>query len=188
MYQYLYKYFALHKKLAIPGIGTFAVENENPGIDFAEKLIYPSKQHIIYKADNTVPERKLFNFLAAHLQTDEVNAIRKFNDYAVDLKEELNANGTVILPGIGKLMMQIYNSYTFKEEERISFFTSLPAERVIRKNAEHFIRVGEEERTSTEMQEQLNHEHVKKDIWWLYALVLGIIGFAAIAYNYFAGQ
>ena len=192
MYNYLYKYLALYKHLTIPGIGTFMVEAAGAKLDFAEKLIHPALPLIMYNMDNTTPERKLFNFLSSHLQVDEVNAIRKYNDFAASLKEELHQNGAIVLPGIGKLIRQVYNTFSFVPEQHVdSFFSAIPAERVIRKNAEHFVRVGEEEKTSTEMQEQLNIEEiyieeVQQERWWMSAVILAAIGIAAIVLHFYS--
>ena len=58
------------------------------------------------------------------------------------------------------------------------------AEKVIRKNAEHFVRVGEDEKTNTEMEELLfgNQKKTYKSFWFI-ALALLLIGIVAIWYH-----
>ena len=37
------------------------------------------------------------------------------------------------------------------------------------------VRVGEDEKTSTEMTEMLNQPEEKKSYWWAYALIIGLL-------------
>jgi hypothetical protein len=61
------------------------------------------------------------------------------------------------------------------------------AERVIRKGAEHHVRVGEQELTNTEMEERLQGAEVKKKLsWWVAGLLLSTLGI--ILAVLFAGQ
>jgi hypothetical protein len=57
------------------------------------------------------------------------------------------------------------------------------AEKVIRQHAQHTIRVGEDHKTSNEM-EALLQRTVEQDRWWIGAVVLGVLGVGAILYYY----
>ena len=65
------------------------------------------------------------------------------------------------------------------------YFEPLHITQVIRENATHSVRVGEEEKTSDQMKEYL-HREVKKERWWIAAVILSVIGIGAIVYYYFA--
>jgi hypothetical protein len=41
MYEELYRYFIQHKKLAVPGVGTFLLERKPAASDFVNKQIDP---------------------------------------------------------------------------------------------------------------------------------------------------
>jgi hypothetical protein len=57
------------------------------------------------------------------------------------------------------------------------------AERVIHKDAEHAILVGDKETTNVEMTEYYTDETaVAKDKWWIWAIVLGVVAISVIAY------
>ena len=75
---------------------------------------------------------------------------------------------------------------SFQPEEMPGYFPGITAERVIRKNVTHTVRVGEQEKTSEEMQTALHHQSpkAKKEKWWLTAAILAVIGIAAIIFYY----
>ena len=60
----------------------------------------------------------------------------------------------------------------------------IAAERVIRLHAEHNVRVGEDDKTTTEMHAQLAKQEAKKEQWWIIAIILAAVGIAAIAVYY----
>ncbi len=185
MYSYLYKYFCRYRHIALPGIGSFELEQSNARVDFTEKLIRPGIPLIVYSAANTTPNRNLFYFLSKNLGIDEVDAIRKLNDFTANLKAEIALKESVELPGIGYLRNQGSGLYRFEPERNVDiFYPQLTAERVIRKSADHLIRVGEQEKTFTEMEEQLGVVETKKDRWWIPALILAAIGIVAIVIYY----
>jgi hypothetical protein len=52
---------------------------------------------------------------------------------------------------------------------------SVIAEKLLRQKAENMVRVGEDQRTSVEMKEMLNQKEEKKNYWWAYALIVGLL-------------
>ena len=92
----------------------------------------------------------------------------------------------VKLPGVGNFFINTYGEIKFLQEEpNPVFFPVVVAERVIHPEAEHAILVGDKESTNTEMAEYFNETPVQKDPWWIWAIILGAIGIAAIlAYLY----
>ena len=75
----------------------------------------------------------------------------------------------------------------FKPEELPAAFTqTVFAERVIHPDAEHHILVGDKETTNTVMTELLAPKSEIKDRWWIWAIVLGLIGIAAIVFYFTA--
>jgi hypothetical protein len=68
------------------------------------------------------------------------------------------------------------------------YFQPVASERVLRENTEHHLLVGDRNRTNTQMKEMLADEPAAsskaKDYWWVFAILLGIIGIASIVYYY----
>lgn len=186
MFLSLQKYFILHKNLNLPGIGKLAVEQDPARFDFTEKKIYPPKQVINFYPQKNNADKEFFTFLSDDLHTDEVNAIRQFNDFIFEIKNLLSNRGFVTLPGIGDLVID-NNIYSFRPAYNTdSYYSPLSIERVIRKNAEHIIRVGENEHTNIEMQQMLGEtENARKDYWWVYAILLTVAGVTALVYHFY---
>jgi hypothetical protein len=182
MHEYLYKYVALNQKLTIPGVGSFIAETEPAKLNFVERTVHSPLPLIKFTTDNNSSTNDFCRFLAKEIHIDEADAAEKFNEFSGELKNSLKKNGTVTLPGIGVLTMQFGNTFSFTSQENIqSFFPHLNAERVIRKNTGHNVIVGEKEKTSAQMQEELLHDkEIKKEKWRIYAMVLAVIGIASI--------
>jgi hypothetical protein len=60
------------------------------------------------------------------------------------------------------------------------FLQPVNAERVIHPEAEHAILVGDKETTNTEMTEYFSETTEQKSRWWIWAIVLGVSGIAAL--------
>ncbi len=184
----LQKYFILYKKLSLPGIGWFSAEESAARLDFTEKKLQAPSQVVNFYPQAALPNKVFFQFLSQELAVEETQAIRHFNQFIFDLKDQLSNSGSIALPGIGKLYKNEKNEYEFQSENWMSdYFPDLSAERIIRQGAEHTIRVGEEEKTNTQMHEMLfiEEKNTSTDYWWLYAVILALLGIAAlIYYNY----
>jgi len=185
MYGYLYKYLALHKKLSLPGIGSFTTDEVPARIDFVNKRLYPFMPVIRFIQGTPMADKYFYPFIAQGLQVDELEAIQKFNEFGFHLKEQFSINGFVDFPGIGRLTKQFSNTYSFKPLVTVQpFYPDLHAERVIRKNAGHTIRIGEDEVHSLDTAEETVAENSEEKNWKVHALVLALIAAMVIAYYY----
>ena len=185
MYNEVNKFFALHHHLALPGIGNFNIETSDAQIDFVNRSIISAQNKIVFGDDALQPEEKFYDFLAEELNINEDQAIISFAIFTSEIKNDLEANKPVYFKGIGTLVKE--NERTIFQPEIIpAFYPVITAERIIRKNAAHTLRVGEEEKTSDEMQTVLQQpKAIQKERWWIAAVILAAIGVAAIAYYYF---
>ena len=57
---------------------------------------------------------------------------------------------------------------------------------MIRENAQHLVRVGEDQKTSTEMMERLVPEEEKRSYWWAAALIIGLLALFFLAWYFSA--
>jgi hypothetical protein len=186
MYKAVRKFLALNHHLALPGIGNFSVEIIPAQIDIANRTNLPSLTQIKFSNEKLPAEKLFYNFLARELNIDETQAVRRFTDFTTQLQSDLQENKPVVLKGIGELKKQTANVINFQSEQLPQYYPALTAERVIRKNAIHTIKVGEQEKTSDEMQTALNSqkEIVHEERWWIPAVILALIGILGIAYYY----
>jgi hypothetical protein len=187
MYNAVRKFLALHHHLALPDIGNFNVETIPAQIDIANRTILPSSTQIKFSNEKLPAEKFFYNFLARELNIDETHAVRAFTDFTAQLQSDLQKNKPVVLKGIGELKKQTTNVINFQSEKLPQYYLALTAERVIRKNATHTIMVGEQEKTSDEMQTALNlqEEFIHEERWWIPAIIFAVIGIFGIVYYYF---
>ncbi len=184
MTESLYKYLILYKKLALPGIGCFTVEQVPARLDFANKQLHAPLPAIRFSAGNVQADRHFFTFLANDLHSTDLEAIQQFNETVLRLKQELNSTGTIQLPQIGTLKKEFADTYSFQPAVSLQLYLpDINAERVLR-NESHTVMVGERERSSDEMRELLADDNRSRHKWWIYAIILGVLGIAALVYYY----
>ena len=176
MYTELYQYLIQYKQLAVPGIGTFLLERKPAEADFPGRIINPPAYIIVLQPTVNSSSKKLFSWLAFALNISDRDAVIRFNDFAFDLKQKISSGDIVKWTGIGTLSKGPAGDIKFTSSDNLLVFEQpVNAQKVIRKSAEHTIRVGEQEKTSTQMTELLNQRVEKKSYWWAYALVLGLL-------------
>jgi hypothetical protein len=186
MYGELYQYLILHRHLNLPGIGRLCIEKKPARFDVADKVINPPAFSIALQHDNSNPPKNFFNWLALKLGISDREAVIRFNNFLFDLKKQLSAGNKLEWEGVGTISKGLGGDILLNPSlTDHSPGTPVPAVKVLRDNAQHIIRVGEDERTSAEMQEILHHsEEGGKSYWWVAALVLVILSIIFIGYYF----
>jgi hypothetical protein len=184
----LYQYFILFKQLNIPGVGTFLLERKPAVVDFPNKQIQPPVYSIALHTTHRAPSKIFFNWLAGALHISDREAVVQFNDFAFDLKKQVQEGNKVSWTGIGTLSAGLAGEIRFEPAlKNTSFESPVKAEKVIRENASHFVRVGEDEKTSVEMTELLARPEASRNSWWVIAVVTGLLSFLFIGW-YLSGH
>ncbi|MGZ8559117.1 MAG: hypothetical protein ACXWWC_12320 [Chitinophagaceae bacterium] len=172
----------MHKQLNIPGIGTFLLERKPANIDFENKVADPPAYTVALHHGNTTPSKNIFSWLASTLNISEHDALNQFNDFALDIKRKVLAGDKLQWNGIGSLSKGMAGEIRFDAFLKdLKAGEPVPAKKVIRENAQHSVRVGEQHKTSSEMIEMLASAEEKKTYWWAIALVAGLLAFIFIA-------
>ena len=174
MYSDLFRYLIRYNELPMPGVGTFTIERRAAELDFPSKIIYPPKYSIRFQHDSYLPGQHFFSWLAQVLNVSNREAIFRFNDFAFELKKNLEAGNRVIWNGVGELHKEASGEIRLHPMQVIAE-ESLRAEKVIREKAGHFVRVGEDQRTSAEMTGLLAKEESRSVSWWVPALSIIIL-------------
>lgn len=183
MYQYLAKYFSLNKKLVLPGIGLLNASAKPSQLEFVEKTLHAPVYAISFQQDENVTDYYFISFLSKEINVSEHDAGNRFSNFIQQLINKLQAGLALQLPGLG-LLSKNDDAYNFISTDTLQqLYPGVSAERVIRQNAQHTVRVGEDHKTSAEMYEIL-HKEATHDRWWIAAIVLGVVGIAAILYYY----
>jgi hypothetical protein len=173
MQDILYEFLILNKKLSLPGIGTICLCQNSAQLDFTNKQFIPSSFYFTIETRNDKPSRKLFDWLSSSLNITEWDAIKSVNDFSFALKKKLSENGEANWENVGVIRRN--NNGDLKLEPQSILLQSeqpVAAQKVIRVKAEHTVLVGEQEKTSVEMEEYFAENPRKKNYAWLIVVIL----------------
>jgi hypothetical protein len=190
MYAELYQYLILHKRLDLPGVGALVVERNPAQIDIAEKIIRPPAYSIQLLGQANTPSKAFFHWLGSRFTISEREAIIRFNDFLFELKKQLGNGISLEWSGVGRLSREPGGDFSLDPAlQNHSPGEPVEATKVLRENPEHLVRVGEDERTSSQMRELLygNFSNGRKSHWWAVALVLVVLSIIFIGY-YFSSR
>jgi len=185
MQDILYEFLLLHKKLSLPGIGTIALCKLSAQHDLPNKQFTAPSFYFTIESRNDKPSKKLFDWLSSSFGITEWDAIRSINDFSFDLKKKLSENGEVAWANVG--MIRRDNNGDLKiDQQSISLQSEQPitAEKVIRLKAEHTVLVGEQEKTSVEMEEYFSGSPARKNYSWLIAVILTVLAVMFIGWYF----
>lgn len=182
MLKHLYKYLSLYHHASIPGVGNFVVEQQPARIDFISNTLFPPMQTIIYKPGTAITEKSFYGFLARELNVNDVEAVRKFQDFAYQLKNNINQYKQVELSAFGIFKKDAFGSIVFESTAAPAFFPEMVFKKPIPDSSE--VKAVTSEPYSPQLAEIAREEEAKKDYWWIWALLLALIGIGALVYYY----
>lgn len=182
MYAELYQYLLLHNKLSVPGIGTFLLERKPAQSDFVNRQIKAPAYSIVLDQAAETSSMSFFGWLANALGISDRDAVIRFNDFAFDMKRQINNGDIIQWNGVGTLNKGLSGEIKLTEATVFSPETPVAAEKVIREKAEHMVRVGEDQRSSTEMTAAFTKTIAKKSYWWIPALIISILAIGFIVW------
>jgi len=165
MFDVIASSFFQKKSCRLPGIGNLELAYTPAQYDYGSRLIKAPKETVLFIASS--PYDNHFN---------EFSAISQL------IKEELDKKGTVQITGLGAFSKDSSGSIQFEAlPVNEDFLQPVIAEKVVHKDAEHAILVGDKETTNVVMNEYYSEETANTESkWWIWALVLGAIGLAAV--------
>ncbi len=192
MYQKFYKYFILNKKVSIPGIGNFSINTNPAKLDFVAGVLHAPFPKVIFSQGHTAIDRNFFQYLSKELKIDEKQAVQEFQAFSLSIKENLDGNKPIELPGIGKLQKGYNDADVVFTEENIAspaFLNDikLNAATDSKANLVELYKTGDSliitEETEDDRLEMIIKEK-DEDYWWVYALILALMGVGALLYYY----
>ena len=180
MQKQIASYLFQHKTCPLPGVGTLSVTNSGAESDFTNKAFTAPKSALHFEQKET-DATGLLNYLSATTGADKYEATEALSHFCDNLKQQIANQAGVSLNSIGSFSVDASGTINFIQEELPTAFEQpVFAERVVHPDAEHQILVGDKETTNTVMTELLAPKSATKDRWWIWAILLGIIGIAAI--------
>lgn len=181
MFHLLYKYLIFHKYVKIPGVGHFTIEKQPSRIDMENKVIHAPVSIIKYRDETDVADKSFYNFLATELKIEVVDAVRQFQDFSFQLKNNIAAKKVVELPSFGTLQL-VKNQINFQQAPVLADY--YPDISLDSSSSLHHSSNAEEEGALVS-EEDSDEVRPARSFWWLYALILGLIGVGAIVYYYY---
>jgi nucleoid DNA-binding protein len=178
----LYKFLVLHDHVSIPGVGTFSVQRTSASYDGS--AFKPPRQEIQFQPGTALADKKFYDFLAADHQFSGLDAVRKFQDFAYQLKKDIHSKNFVELAGLGILKNNNVGEIIFESSEVNSYFPKLSPTEVQHQHSSVADNTFTQEIIVDAEEEVDEDDVVKKDRWWIWATVLAILALAAIGYFY----
>ncbi len=176
MHLLIASYLFQNKTCPLPGLGSLSLTTAEAGADLSKKIITPPTPsiHFVPGEINATP---LLSYVAGKTNSDNYEAAEALDHFCDHLKKEISTHAAAKIEDIGSFVVGSNGSINFVQTELPQvFLPPVTAERIIHPPAEHDILVGDKETTNTQMAEYFIEDPVKKDRWWIWAIVLGLIG------------
>ncbi len=182
MVELIARYLTFQKQVSIKEVGTFSIEELPARLDFPNKCLH-APEHILH-FDGKWKEDVMFErWLQKQIGATQEEVKNQLQHLSNSFQRTLTEQKELTWMGLGqfsKINGGIQFVSTFEAVKRPVVF----AEKVIRKNALHSIRVGEEEKTNVEMEELLHAQTGNnRSFWWLFALALFLTGLVLILFT-----
>ena len=183
----LYSYLLQHHSLGIPGLGTIFVERVPAQSDFVNRQLLPPSYHFRFNRYFDTPDKEFFAYLAIQENLADYEAIRRYNEWAYELRSMIRSDNPVTLDKIGVLRKDHSGEILFDAERPVSiYYEPVPAHRVIRHQAKHTVLVGDRELSNQQAAEYLQEETiVEKESWWIYAWILVAISLIILFFHFY---
>ncbi len=180
-------YLIQNKECHLPLIGSFTIK-EIPGLlDIANKKIVPSTDDIVFSEDENYLSNGLKNYISDLYNIPIQDAEEKINNWCLHAKVNLDSGGKLNFSSVGTLQKDEAGNIFFRKDQLTNLYEPVTAERVVHKNAEHAVLVGDKETTSGVMNEFYRDEVVneKKVSWKILAIVLLAISLLVLFFYFY---
>ncbi len=170
------------KTCPLPGFGTLSIATGNAQGDFVNKQLLPPKPEISFNTKET-PADELVDFIAVSNGLAPMQAIEQLGNFCTGLKQQLNTENEAIINGTGKLFLDKAGNLNFTPTKLDDIFLMPVAnERAIHNKAEHTMLVGYKETTNTEMEAYFAETTIRKNYWWVWAILIAVAAIGLILY------
>jgi hypothetical protein len=172
----LTKYLLQHKRVSIPFIGTFELVRQPPHVSIGDKRISAPFFVTRHFKKDEVPEHQVLSFSSGEERERSKQELYSFGE---QLQKAVKKN-PLQWKGIGTLKYAASEVVFEPEEIRVEGLQALPAEKVLRENVQHSIRVGDQQMTSQQVTDALHHTDQERDWSMLAGWILLILALASL--------
>ncbi len=179
-------YLIQSKECHLPLLGNFTIMQVPALLDIANKKIVPSTDEIIFSEMENYLSEGLKNYVSNLYNVSGYEAEERINNWCLDAKIKLDSGGKINFNSVGTLQKSPVGNIFFQSQKPINFYEPVTAERVIHKNAEHAVLVGDKETTSVVMNEFYREDAStsKEKSWKIWAVILSVICLLALLFYF----
>ncbi len=167
-------------------LGYFRIKTKPAELDIANQEIFPPSDEILYSefAESLSPD--LITYISKQRNIGYHEAEAKIHEWCNDAKHQIDAGEKVIFNSIGSLQKDGTGNIFFQRKNGTRFYDPVHAGRVIHKDAQHAVLVGDRETTSGVMNEFYREEVIEKKTWWRrWAIILFVLSLLVIGFHFF---
>ncbi|MEO6220626.1 MAG: hypothetical protein ABIO81_09380 [Ginsengibacter sp.] len=174
MQKIITSYLVQKKECSLPGIGHFRISTKPAELDIANKQLLPPTDEIFFLEEEVHLRKDLVTYVSTQQKIQENIAAENIAKWCQETKDKLDTGEKIHFQSLGTLEKDEVGNILFHMNNEIHFFEAVPAERIIHKNEEHSVLVGDRETTSVAMNEFYREDPVieKKSWWRIWAIVL----------------
>lgn len=175
------------KECKLPGIGMFRNVTTPAEPDIASKQISPPLVEKLFTGKEEKISDELIKYVSAKKEITIADALAEIKQWCADTKSKLTNGEEIFLQSLGSLKKGPSGNIFFHSQNFIQFYEPVAVERVIHKNSEHAMLVGDKETTSFAMNQFLNEEEaeVKSRVWKIIAIVLLAIALLLLFFHFY---
>jgi hypothetical protein len=180
MHYLIASYLFQNKSCPLPGLGTLWVSPGKAETDFLNTVIKAPSPRIVFEPGENDPGN-LVDYIAGKTNRPVEQIPGNLAQFCDNLKTSTTSNKPAALNGVGNFFIDSSGKINFRSAQLPNaFLQPVKAVRVIHPEAEHQILVGDKETTNIVMNEYFNEAPVKKNRWWIWAIVLAVLALLII--------
>ena len=162
------------KECKLAGIGMFRSITAPAEPDIASKTISPPLMEKLFSGKEEKISDELVKYIAAKKKISHDEALANIKEWCDDTKSKLKLGEEIFFQSLGSLKKEASGNILFRNQNSALFFQPIAVERVIHKNSEHKMLVGDKETTSSVMSHYFDKEEteVKKNHWKMISIIL----------------
>jgi nucleoid DNA-binding protein len=187
MQELITSFIVQSKECRLAGIGMFRSITVPAEPDIASKKISPPVFEKLFSGKEEKTSDELVKYIAAKKNSSFDEAFSNIKEWCESTKAKLKNGEEIFFQSLGSLKKESSGNVLFRNQNSMVFFEPIAVERVIHKNSDHKMLVGDKETTSSVMNQYFHVEEteVKRSHWKIISIILlGIVILLLFLYFY----
>jgi len=187
MQELITSYIIQSKECKLVGLGKFTRTTVHAEQDIVNKRMLPPSTEIVFTTREEKISDELIKYIADKKKIDPSEALTLIKKWCAETKAKLKNGEEILLQPLGILKKGALGNILFHTENSPLFFVPVAAERVIHKNSEHSVLVGDKETTSSVMNQFYHVEETNKksNAWKIFAIILLLIALVLLFFYFY---